>query len=672
MAIRVRGDFGRGAAGGRNRWPLPEPLSVVEAGFHRTAGFRFRVALLGAIAAAVFAVLGLRLWSLQLIQSARYEHRAVEQTLRVVRLPTPRGAIVDRSGRLLVDVQARLAVALDLEALGGLDEEGGWVPSRRGRVVIIRLARAARVSPALLIRRARTSRAGEPWAPAIVLPRVSRALHFYLEERRSSFPGVEVRSLPERRYPYGAFGGEFLGLLGEISRQQLRARRHHGYESGDVIGQSGLEATYDRLLGGRTAEQAVSVDAFGRPVGRPVAVRRPRPARALQLTIDLRLQRAAERAIRDGLRFAHEAGHADAAAGAAVVLDPRDGSIFALASYPRFDQARAARDRRYLRSLLDPRNSARPLLDRATQGLFPPGSTFKPVVAEAALASNLITPNTVLACTGSLRVGNHVFHNVEPGIFAQLTLHDALAISCDTWFYRLGVLFYQRQRRTGRTELQDWARRLGLGHPTGIDIPGEAGGIIATPAWLRRTFTKPWQRIWYEGNSVNLSIGQGLIAVTPLQLAVAYAALANGGRIVRPHLARAVLDRSRHVVERLRFPPRARLRLRDVNAIRAALYAAAHAAGGTSAAVFRAFPVPVAGKTGTAQAPPGSDHSWYASWAPAWKPRVLVVVLIEHGGFGAEAAAPAAREIYSAFFRADEATNRVRRPGSMCPCSLAR
>jgi penicillin-binding protein 2 len=658
MAIFARRELGRQRSGGHKRWPAPEPLSVVDAGFHRTAGFRFRIALLGTLAAAVFGVLGLRLWSLQLIQSARFQHRAVEQTLRVVRLPMPRGAIVDRSGRLLVDEQARLAAALDLEALGGLDAAGRWVPSRRGRAVITRLARAARVSPGLLIRRARTGRAREPWAPAIVLPRISRALDFYVEERRSSFPGVEVRTLPARRYPYGRLGGEFLGLLGEISRQQLRERRYHGYEPGDVIGQSGLEATYDRLLGGRTAKQVVSVDAFGRPVGRPVALRRPRPARALQLTLDLRLQQAAERAIRDGIRFGHQAGHADAAAGAAVVMDPRDGSIFALASYPRFDQARAARDRRYLRWLLDPRNASRPLLDRATQGVFPPGSTFKPIVAEAALASNLITPKTVLACTGSLQVGNHVFHNVEPGIFAQLTLHDALAISCDTWFYRLGVLFYLRQQRTRRTELQDWARRLGLGHPTGIDIPGEAGGIIATPAWLRRTFAKPWERIWYEGYSVNLSIGQGLIAVTPLQLAVAYAALANGGRIVRPHLARAALDGSGHLVERVRFPPRARVRLRDPNAIRAALYAAAHATGGTSAAIFGGFPVPVAGKTGTAQAPPGSDHSWYASWAPAWNPRVLVVVLIEHGGFGAEAAAPAAREIYSAFFQAGAGTNR--------------
>jgi penicillin-binding protein 2 len=198
--------------------------------------------------------------------------------------------------------------------------------------------------------------------------------------------------------------------------------------------------------------------------------------------------------------------------------------------------------------------------------------------------------------------------------------------------------------------MQRWAMRLGLGHRTGLDVPGEYGGVVPTPGWLRRTFRDPAQRIWYEGYSVNLSIGQGYLAVTPLQLAVAYAALANGGAVVRPHVGQTLLDPEGRRLRRLRFPPRARLRLTDAWAIRQGLYDAAHASGGTSSAIFGSFPVPIAGKTGTAQTPTGSDHSWYASWAPATSPRAVVVVLIEHGGFGAEAAAPAAREIYSAFF----------------------
>jgi penicillin-binding protein 2 len=289
------------------------------------------------------------------------------------------------------------------------------------------------------------------------------------------------------------------------------------------------------------------------------------------------------------------------------------------------------------------------LLNRATQGLYPAGSTFKPIVAEAALASGLITPSSTLACTSSFQVGNVVFHNVEAGINASLNLPQALAISCDTWFYRLGAELYWRQVN-GHLDIQRWARLLGLGHPTGLDIPGESAGIVPTPGWLRRTFRKPWQRIWYEGYSVNLAIGQGYLAITPLQLAVAYAALANGGSIVKPHVGKAVLSEGGRARVRFKFRPRRRLRLVDVGAIRDGLFAAAHSPGGTSAAVFGGFPVPVAGKTGTAQVPSGSDDSWYASWAPAYNPRVVVVVLIEHGGFGAEAAAPAAKEIYSAFF----------------------
>jgi penicillin-binding protein 2 len=297
-----------------------------------------------------------------------------------------------------------------------------------------------------------------------------------------------------------------------------------------------------------------------------------------------------------------------------------------------------------------------PLLNRAVQGAYPLGSTFKPIVAEAALASGLITPWTEIPCTGSLTVGSIVFHNVEAGANALLTLPQALSISCDTWFYRLGTQFYARPQDDGKLAIQSWATRFGLGAPTGVDLPGEAPGIVPTPAWLQASFSAPWERLWYEGDSVNLSIGQGFLTATPLQLAVAYSALANGGTVVRPHVADAVLAPGGRVLRRLRFPPVRRLPLVSVQAIRDGLYMAAHQ--GTSAAVFGDFPVPVAGKTGTAQTPSGSDDSWYASWAPAGHPRVVVVVLIEHGGFGADAAAPAAREIYKAFFRIRARTGR--------------
>jgi penicillin-binding protein 2 len=629
--------------------PLIEPVSVVDADFVRTAGFYFRLSLLVVGALSLFALLFFRLWSLQVLQGPRYEHVARAQSFRVVRFPVPRGSILDREGRLLVGTGGRLLVTADPQTLGTVGQGERWRPNALGLARLRRLARLAHLPTWKLVLRVRRSVRRSPYTPAPVLPTVRRALAFYLEERARDFPGLRVSAVPERTYPQGALGSEYLGLLGEVSAAQLGQRRYSGTLPGQLVGQSGVEARYDRLLNGGLGRARVRVDARGRIFGHLSLLPHRRRAHTLQLTVDVRVQRAAERAILDGIRFAHLAGHKDANAGAAVVMDPWTGAVEALASYPHFNQAAAASDPAYRASLLNPRNPAVPLLDRATQGLYPAGSSFKPIVAEAALSAGVISPASILPCTGSLRVGNIVFHNVEPGINAPLDLQQALSISCDTWFYRLGTAFYARQLATGSLDMQRWARRLGLGHPTGFDVPGEAGGVVPTPGWLRRTFRDPAQRVWYEGYSVNLSIGQGYLAVTPLQLAVAYSALANGGTVVRPHVARAIIGPNGQVLRRLRFAPRARVRLTGAWAIREGLYAAAHS--GTSAAVFGRFPVPVAGKTGTAETPSGSDHSWYAAWAPAWAPRVVVVVLIEHGGFGAEAAAPAAREIFSDFFR---------------------
>jgi penicillin-binding protein 2 len=264
------------------------------------------------------------------------------------------------------------------------------------------------------------------------------------------------------------------------------------------------------------------------------------------------------------------------------------------------------------------------LLNRAIAGTYPAGSTFKPIVAQAALSAGLISPWSTLPCTSSY----YGFSNVVP-ISASLTLRDALRISCDTWFYRLGHQFYSR----GSLDIQRWARRLGLGGPTGLDVPGEAGGIVPTPDWLRRER----KQVWYPGQSINLSIGQGYLTVTPLQMAVAYAALANGGRVVTPHVGHGLYDRDGRLRKRFRWRAK-RVRLVAPEAIASGLHAAANLPSGT---------------TGTAEIPPGNDHSWYASWAPYQNPRHVVVVLIEHGGFGAVSAAPAARKIYEALYRID-------------------
>jgi penicillin-binding protein 2 len=612
------------------RLRLAEPLARVEPGSLRGPGFFPRVAILSTLALAAFGVLLLRLWSLQVVHGRAYAHAAARQTIRVVLESGPRGPIVDVRGRPLAAVEGEDVIEADPRKLGPARAGGAWRPNTRGQALVRRLAHLSDQPAAVLVDRIRSGLARSPFANPVVLPHPERALALYLLERADEFPGLHVTTLSVRRYPQGVLASAFLGLIGEISARQLRERRFRGYEPGELVGQSGVEATYDRILRGGLHGTRLVVNALGRPLTAR-SLHAPAP-HGLRLTIDARLQRTAERAVRDGIRLAHAGGHADAHAGAAVVLDPRTGAVEALASYPSFDQESAARNRGSLVHLLVASDAEAPLFDRTTQGLYPPGSTFKPVVAEAGLVAGLLGPASRLSCTSSLTVGDTVFHNVEAGIDARLTLPRALAVSCDTWFYRLGLRLYGGHPRV----LRRWARSFGFGTPTDVDLPGESGGVTPEPR--------------YAGDAVNLSIGQGELLVTPLQLAVAYAALANGGTIVQPHLAAAVLSARGRVLRRLLFPARARLRLRGLAAIREGLYLAAHDPGGTSAGIFAHFPVPIAGKTGTAQAPTGSDHSWYASWAPARRPTVVVVVLIEHGGFGADAAAPAAREIYDSYF----------------------
>src|SRR5207249_1349927 len=314
---------------------------------------------------------------------------------------------------------------------------------------------------------------------------VVRGPHFALAAQRQTYRLIDLPAPrgqivdSQGRVLAGTNGGLAVSVdssvLGVISPTQLAAHSYSGLRAGAIVGQSGAEAAYDRLLNGGLDKARVVVDAQGRPIGPARVVRVARPASGLQLTIDLRLQRAAEKAIQDGIALAHANGHYDAHSGAAVVMNPRDGSVYALASYPRFDQARAATNPEYLRALLNPNDPRHLLVNRATQGMYPTGPTFKPIVAEAGLASGLIGPYSTLPCTSTFTVGNHVFHNVEASVNASLTLPQALSISCDTWFYRLGAMFYGEQQR-GHLYMQDWARRLGVGHPTGFDVPGEAAG----------------------------------------------------------------------------------------------------------------------------------------------------------------------------------------------------
>jgi penicillin-binding protein 2 len=586
-------------------------------------------------------VLVLRAWSIQILHGPAYTSLANGQAYRSVDLAGPRGPIVDAKGRKLANTTGHIVIAADVAALGEIDPKG-WHPTADGLVSLRRMSHLAKVPVPTLVARIRRSVVRSPFAPATVLSHPDGGLIGYLDERGSEFPGFKSTTDVSRSYPQGAFGSEFLGLLGEVSPALLKSPHYAHAKPGETVGVSGIEATYDRILNGGFKRAHLRVDSRGRVVGPLEYSAAGKALPTLQLTIDARVQRAAEKAIAKGIALAHANGHSDANAAAAVVMNPWTGAVYALASYPTYNQVAAAHDPKYLASLYNDPPTRPRLLNQATQGVYPTGSTFKPIVAEAALSEGLITPATPQLCSGSFTIGATTFHNVEAGVYTSMALPTALAESCDTWFYRLGDKFFLR----GSQGIQTWAKKLGLGHSTHFDVPGEASGLVPTPTWLRKTYNSPW----YEGQTINLSIGQGYLQVTPLQLAVAYSALANGGTVVRPHVANAILHGES--VQMLKFPPVRKVKLVDQSAIRDGLYQAAHSPNGTSASLFANFPVPVAGKTGTAEAGTGrSDHSWYASWAPASNPKVVVVVLIAHGGFGAQAAGPAARDIYQSFFK---------------------
>ena len=580
----------------------------------------------------------MRAWSVQVLHGRQYSAVATSQAYRTVDLIGPRGAIVDAKGRKLAVTSGRIVVTADVAALGSFDRSG-WHASNVGLALLRRFARLAHTPVQTLVTRITRSTIRSPFAPAVILPHPSGALWNYVAERAEQFPGFTATAFPARSYPQGAFGSEFLGLLGEVDDRMLGEPRYAQAKAGEIVGVSGVEASYDRFLNGGFDRRRVRVDSMGRVVG-PLQHGVTKNLPTLQLTIDARLQRAAEKAVRDGMQDAIAAGH-HPTGGSAVVINPWTGAILALASYPTYNQIAAANDPSYnARLYTDPRHL---LVNRAIAGVYPTGSTFKPIIAEAALATHLITPYTPLLCSGAFDLGGTVFHNVEAGVYESMSLPTALSQSCDTWFYRLGDLFWARNPSAQGMQIQQWARLFGLGATPPSDLTGAGSGLIPTPSWFLKANKFPWT----EGQTINLAIGQGAIQVSPLQLAVAYSAIVNGGTVVRPHVGSAIVRGA--AVEPLRFKPVRRLHLVDTWAIKQGLYEAAHQ--GTSATVFGNFPIPVAGKTGTAETCRGcDDHSWYASWAPFAHPKIVVVAMIEHGGFGAEAAAPAAKEIYEAYF----------------------
>jgi penicillin-binding protein 2 len=675
-----------------------------------------RILIVAGLAVAVFTVIVFRLWFLQILTGQQYVAAANENRLRTVRLEARRGLILDRNGKVLVTNKPSLEVGIrpmDVpdEKLGGvilelgrvLDMPPDEILARALRSMNVPLARLGELAVALsrgsgktvvavlktampsvyvdpkqqeeaaaelaeatglseeatakLVRLAVHKQTGYTYDLAIVRSGVGKKKAMEVRERAPTLPGVEVREGFARGYPEGTLAAHLLGTVGEVTAEQLQQQRWGKRRSGDLIGQGGVEYTYDDWLRGTDGEAKVEVDSLGLPKRAVAGGSLARTGDSLVLTIDEKIQKAAERAIINGLQQAHNDDFYHANGGAAVVMDARSGAIVAMASYPTYEPGvwqNGISEEEYKQYFNAAAN--RPFFDRTIQGAYPAGSTFKVVDAIAALEVGIISPYTSFNCEGDFTTKGLTWKCwVHPDGHGALDLTGAIAQSCDVYFYNLGAIFFSRQG----TELADWAGRLGLGKYTGVDLPGENKGLVPTPDWRREHFKDspdPTDVLWKPGNSVNLAIGQGDLLVSPLQMAVTYAAIANGGYVVTPHVGLEVRDASGQVVQKLRTPARRRVgsSLGSIQVVQRGLRYAAASAVGTSVGVFGGYPVAVAGKTGTAEVFGQDDYAWYASYAPygAGKDdaQYVVVVMIEQGGHGGSTAAPAVRAIYDALF----------------------
>ncbi|MEM6793495.1 MAG: penicillin-binding protein 2 [Acidobacteriota bacterium] len=576
-----------------------------------------RVSVLTRLAQALLLLIAVGYWSVQIASGAHYRQLADHNRLRKLDLEPPRGQILDRRGKPLVENIPSYTLYLDRSRMRDRDA------SLRFAGEVLDISRRE-LNEALESHRRTPKFKPVPLAPQLSLEELSRFAVHGLEH-----PEFEIRDDQLRLYRYAHLTAHVLGYLGEVSQDQLQSGAG-GFEAGDVVGKKGVERRYEENLRGRSGEQVVVVDSRGRTTAE-LNRERATAGQTLRLTLDLSLQQEAARLLHDKV-------------GSIVALDPRTGAVLALASAPSFDPNRFSRglSAEDWRELVE--NPHRPLQNRAVQNTYPPGSVYKIVMAAAALEEKAVEPNHTVFCRGFSRIDNHRYRCWKAAGHGWVDLKKALKYSCNVYFHQLG-------QALDIDTIARYSRLFGLGSPTGIDLDGEKRGLVPDRAWSQQRRRQPW----YPGETISVATGQGPLLVTPLQIARATAAVANGGALIRPRL---LGDRE---VERQEMG----LAPATLEHLQSALLATVGDEDGTGRAASVAG-LEIAGKTGTAQvvrqatwtknedlAAQNRDHAWFASYAPADNPRLVVVVFVEHGGGGSTTAAPLAKAMYEKYFAID-------------------
>ena len=664
-----------------------------------TPQLALRVAIFGGVAFALFAIVFFRLWYLQVLSGDKYLAEARINRVRELRIQAPRGKIVDRNGTVIVRNRQAVVVQLDPAKLPEAERElaADWgrraglraarpkgkrgdpipippIPTADLKVRYRRLGAVLGKSAKRIHQEVVRSLVLVPYSSVKVKTDVPQSVLSFIAERPERFPGVKVEKTYLRDYPQDSLAAQILGTVNEINPKELKSPRFRGVKQGTIIGTGGLERTYDRYLRGVDGVERIQVDAFGRPVpSRALRREEPIAGQRLRLSLDLGLEKVGQREL---------AAIGGGRPGAFVALDPRDGQVLAMGSHPTFDPALLAKpitQKRYDALLGD--GGAGPLFNRAISGQYPTGSTFKAITALAGLEKGLITPGATINDPGCIQVGEAERCNARETAYGGVDLSRALQVSSDVYFYKLGISAFYNRGDPGDVVIQSMARKLGFARPTGIDLPGEDRGVLPDKKWRERINKLEEQcrekrdipltanvfaagaagcgisdlRFYNLGDTVNLSVGQGDLQATPLQLAVAYGAIANGGKVVRPHLGLEIERANGVLVQRIERDPARRVKIDEADrlAVAEGLRRAAAEPGGTSADVFAGWPhaqFPVHGKTGTAERQPRRDQSWYVAYVPDPKRPIVVATTVEEGGFGAATAAPIACRMLAEFY----------------------
>jgi penicillin-binding protein 2 len=664
-----------------------------------------RVAMVGMLALGLFAILFFRLWFLQVLSTNQYARAASVNFGRDVVVPAPRGEILDSTGQILASSKRAYAVEISPPSLPvPITDKNLAHPPQADAALYDRLAGvlglASKRQPcpvnghgllrmSVIACRVVQGYVALSYGEATVASDITSHQLWYISERQASFPGVTVQQIYQRTYPLGDVASQVLGLVSRITRAETLDPYYKGVNQNDSVGQSGLEASYDRYLRGVDGAEKVKVDAFGNFVG-VESHTAPLGGDNLKLSLNAKLEGVGQQALEQSIQSNYPAN-----GGAFVAMDPVNGQVYAMGSLPTYDANVFTKPVPYstYNTLFGP-NSGDPQVNRSYQSAGPTGSTFKPITATAALQSGAWNVSDVFDDTGQFCFSGQCRHNAGMAVDGSLDLVSAIKVSSDDFFYNLGVLTNSPAPNGG--PLQNWARQYGIGEKTGIDLPGESSGTLPDAAWrdqrnqleaecdsatgpfsytngvnISSTMHPGWHRgpkrapgacgladgtnrPWSSGDNENLAVGQGDVQVTPLQLAVAYSAIANGGNVVTPHLGLDVQTADGFVLRSFDPPIKRRLNINPLylETIRQGLREAASQPGGTSADVFANFPEQVYGKTGTAQYNGQQDYAWYACFVPpsATSKPIVVVVTVEQGGFGAVGAAPVAKQILSQWF----------------------